>query len=185
VKANSSNSRILPIETLPKLRCAPARAGVFQDAREILAPALYATRLGDSHGVIVAMVLVMRAWRECWPNLMLARAASPEKRLTVRVAIGAAAGPRHSTAFDRKVFSGLAGGALGCLWAHWGAPELVEVKQDQGHAQHRPLCASFDSPLCMGMLTEFSLDDSSGLRSRQSFQWPLRVRRRSQNGTKR
>ena len=119
----------------PELTLVPAQSGLTGDRTQYSDP-LYVLML--SVGIILLIACANVA------GLMLARAATRQKEMAVRLALGAAPTRIVRQLLTESVMLSVAGGALGILFAYWGAHAIISFVSKQSDAAswirdgHRP-----------------------------------------------
>ncbi len=111
----------------PELTLVPAQSGLTGDRTQYSDP-LYVLML--SVGIILLIACANVA------GLMLARAATRQKEMAVRLALGAAPTRIVRQLLTESVMLSVAGGALGILFAYWGAHAIISFVSKN---QTRPL----------------------------------------------
>ena len=111
----------------PELTLVPAQSGLTGDRTRYSDP-LYVLML--SVGIILLIACANVA------GLMLARAAARQKEMAVRLALGAGRTRIVRQLLTESVMLSVAGGALGILFAYWGAHAIVSFVSSN---QTRPL----------------------------------------------
>src|SRR5437667_1182260 len=121
-------------EDAPAITLRPARSGLNGETSQI-APALYATM------VIVAFILLIACANVA--GLTLARSASRQKEIAVRLALGAGRARIIRQLLTESVLLAVAGGALGVLVAVWGV-DAMAILLSNGSGQPFPFAVAPD-----------------------------------------
>jgi predicted permease len=121
-------------EDAPAITLHPARSGLNGQTSQI-APALYVTM------VIVAFILLIACANVA--GLSLARSASRQKEMAVRVALGAGRARVIRQLLTESILLGCAGGALGVLLAVWGV-NAISILLSNGSGKPFPFTVAPD-----------------------------------------
>jgi predicted permease len=123
----SSPTRLSTAADNPELTLVPAQSGLTGDRTRYSDP-LYVLMLAVGIILLIACANVA--------GLMLARAATRQKEMAVRLALGAGRTRIVRQLLAESVMLSVAGGALGILFAYWGAHAIISFVSSN---QTRPL----------------------------------------------